>query len=186
MTFSKMQRCRAIVASLAICTVSLGMNEPAQAAGSVEQASDVLKILIPAIALGTSFYLDDSEGRMQFYKSAATTIGITQGLKYSVNKKRPNGLDNQSFPSSHASSAFAGAAFIHKRYGWEYGIPAYIGASFVGYSRVQAKKHYTIDVLAGAAIGIGSNLYFTEPYKGFKITPVAGGGFYGVNVSTSW
>lgn len=168
------------------CFGLISICNPANAKGSTEQAGDVLQIVIPAIAFGTTFVLDDSEGRMQFYKSAATTIGVTQGLKYSIDKKRPNGLGNQSFPSGHASSAFQGAAFIHQRYGWEYGIPAYVAATFVGYSRVQAKKHYTIDVVAGAAIGIASNMYFTQPYKGFKITPVAGQGFYGITASTSW
>jgi membrane-associated phospholipid phosphatase len=76
--------------------------------------------------------------------------------------------------------AFQGATFIHKRYGKKYSIPAFIGAAFVGYSRVEADKHYTEDVLAGAAIGICSSLYFTRPYKGFTVTPTANGGTYGL------
>ena len=60
-----------------------------------------------------------------------------------------------------------GAAFIHKRYGWKYSIPVYVGATFVGYSRVQADKHFVEDVIAGATVGIFSSFYFTKSYKGF-------------------
>lgn len=74
-----------------------------------------------------------------------------------------------------------GAGFIHERYGWKYAIPAY-----VAYNRVQADKHYTEDVVAGAVTGTLSSFYFTEPYKGFSITPVAEKDFYGVNISRAW
>jgi hypothetical protein len=33
-----------------------------------------------------------------------------------------------------------GASFIHERYGLKYAIPAYVAASFVGYSRVESKS----------------------------------------------
>jgi membrane-associated phospholipid phosphatase len=157
----------------------------ARAASDIEVAGDVLQILIPSIAYGTTLYLDDDEGETQMYKSFFTTFGITQALKYGVNRERPNGGDH-SFPSGHTSAAFQGASFIHARYGWKYAIPAYIGASFVGYSRVYANKHYTSDVLAGAAIGTLSSFYFATPYKGVNISPSANHGQYGLQVSTTW
>jgi membrane-associated phospholipid phosphatase len=40
-------------------------------------------------------------------------------------------------------------------------------ATFVAYSRVESRQHYTHDVVAGAAIGIGSSLAFTRPYRGW-------------------
>ena len=52
--------------------------------------------------------------------------------------------------------------FINNRYGVKYGIPSLLLASFVGYSRVYAEKHYWGDVLAGASIGIASNMIFTK------------------------
>ena len=45
------------------------------------------------------------------------------------------------------------ATFIQQRYGWQYGLPAYVAASYVGYTRVASDQHYLEDVLAGAAIG---------------------------------
>lgn len=112
------------------------LPQVSSAAGDIEVAGDVLQILIPSFAYGTTLYLDDTDGETQMYQSFFTTVAITQSLKYGINKKRPNG-GNHSFPSGHTSAAFQGAAFIHQRYGWSYAIPAYIGASFVGYSRVE-------------------------------------------------
>jgi membrane-associated phospholipid phosphatase len=86
---------------------------------------------------------------------------VTEALKAGVNERRPNGGHN-SFPSGHTSFAFTGAEFIRKEYGWRWGAPAYLAASFVGWSRVEAQAHHTHDVLAGAAIGILANHDFGE------------------------
>ncbi|MBI5886370.1 MAG: phosphatase PAP2 family protein [Deltaproteobacteria bacterium] len=161
-------------------------SQSAAASDTIEKSGDALVVLIPAIAYGTTFYLDDDEGRTQFYKSFFTNLAVTQGLKSTIKKERPDGSDKSSFPSGHTSIAFQGATFLYKRYGFKYGIPAYIGAAFVGYSRVQADKHYIEDVLAGAAIGTISSLYFTEPYKGVTVTPTANNGYYGITVSKNW
>ena len=54
-------------------------------------------------------------------------------------------------------------------------------------SRVEAKKHYVHDVLAGAALGSVTSFYFTEPYgKGVTVLPVADGDYYGVVVDKNW
>jgi membrane-associated phospholipid phosphatase len=158
----------------------------AMASDSVENAGSIIRTLIPAVAYGTTFYLHDSEGRSQFYKSFFSNLAVTYALKATVDKTRPNGSDNESFPSGHSSVAFQGAAFIGKRYGMKYGIPAYLGATFVAWSRVESDNHYTIDVVAGAAIGIASSLIFTKPYKGFVVTPLVDNGFYGVGISKQW
>jgi len=178
-------RAEQIWKAILILILFSSISSKTTAADNIEKTGDVLQILIPSIAYGATFYLDDSEGRNQFYKSFATTFGVTQILKYTIDKKRPNGSD-KSFPSGHTSAAFQGASFIHKRYGLKYAIPAYIGASFVGYSRVESDNHYVEDVLAGAAIGIASSFYFSTPYKGFYIRPIANNGTHGINISTKW
>ena len=151
-------------------------------------AGDILQILIPATAYATTFVIDDEEGRTQFYKSFFTNLGITHALKVTVDKPRQENGGNYSFPSGHTSSAFQGAAFIQKRYGWKYGAPAYIGAAFVGWSRVEGEsdQHDFYDVAAGAAIGILSAYYFTTPYRNMTVTPVVGTDATGINVSVSW
>ena len=165
--------------------IGISFSQSATSSGNIEKSGDIIQALIPAIAYGSTFYLDDDEGRGQFYKSFFANVVITHGLKYAIDEKRPNGSD-KSFPSGHTSSAFQGAAFIHKRYGWEYSIPAYIGASFVGYSRVESDNHYIKDVIAGAAIGVISSFYFTEPFKGVTVTPIAKKDYYGVTISKNW
>ena len=159
---------------------------PLNAADTEETAGSVLRVLIPAVAYGTTFNLDDKEGRNQFYKSFITNVAVTWTLKQTVSKTRPNGEDDDSFPSGHTSMAFQGAAFIHKRYGWKYAVPAYLGSAFVAWSRVESDNHYAVDVVSGAAIGIVSSMIFTRPYKGFVVTPVAYGGFYGVGITKNF
>ncbi|MGS0682086.1 phosphatase PAP2 family protein [Shewanella sp. 125m-7] len=154
------------------------------AASDLEKSGDVLHLLIPAAALGTSLiYEDDFEGAWQLAKTGIVSRLVVEGLKYSVDKDRPDGSGDDSFPSGHTADSFAAATFVQQRYGWQWAIPAYIGATYVGYTRVESDKHHVEDVLAGAAIGILSGLYFTDPYKGITITPVVGNGHYGLYVS---
>ncbi len=158
----------------------------AEASDRVENTGDILRTLIPAVAYGATFYLHDFDGRSQFYKSFFTSLATTYGLKKTISKTRPNGEDDESFPSGHSSVAFQGAAFIHKRYGLKFAVTAYLGASYVAWSRVESDNHFTVDVVAGAAIGIASSFIFTKPYKGFAVTPVVVNGFYGIGISKQW
>jgi hypothetical protein len=83
---------------------------PAVASDQVENIGDTLCVMIPAITYGTTFYLQDSEGRKQFYESFFTNLGVTYALKKSISKTRPNGTDNDSFPSAHSSMALVSAS----------------------------------------------------------------------------
>ena len=93
---------------------------------------------------------------------------VTHTIKRVVNKERPNGGDF-SFPSGHTSAAFTGAAFIDYKYGLKYGLPAYMFAAFVGWSRVYAKKHDYIDVLGGIIVGVGCVELFTSKTKNYSL-----------------
>jgi membrane-associated phospholipid phosphatase len=74
-------------------------------------------------------------------------------LKEAVGRQRPNGADSLSFPSGHASNAFALAAVAERHWGWKVGIPAYGLAGAVALSRLQMNAHYLSDVMAGATLG---------------------------------
>jgi membrane-associated phospholipid phosphatase len=156
-----------------------------RAGDRIAEAGDILQFVLPGTAAGLTLAHWDSQGALEFGESAALTLGVTYGLKYTVNEKRPNG-GRQSFPSAHTSISFCSAEFMRKRYGWEYGIPAYAAASFVAYSRVEAGEHHPHDVVAGAAIGIISSYIFTKPYKGWYFQADADGQYFGVRVSRAW
>ncbi|WP_295718704.1 phosphatase PAP2 family protein [Mucilaginibacter sp.] len=97
------------------------------------------------------------------------SVLVTDLLKVTVNRTRPadrypndvfvnSPTHNQSFPSGHTSLAFATAATLSIQYHkWYVTVPAYLWASSVGYSRMYLGKHYPTDVLAGAAVGIGTS-----------------------------
>lgn len=139
-------------------------------------AGDILLFTMPAMAMGSTFiWQDGQKGTYQFSKTLTATLAVTYGLKLAINKERPNKENNYSFPSGHTSVAFASAAFVQKRYGWEYGIPAYLLAGYVGYTRIEANKHDGVDVVAGAAIGIGMGYLFTKRYEGQKKLRISSG-----------
>ncbi|MEJ2072917.1 MAG: phosphatase PAP2 family protein [Reinekea sp.] len=143
---------------------------------AIEKAGDVLALALPLTAFTASYTMDDQDGRYQFLLSYGSTFALTQVLKRTVQKERPDGSNNLSFPSGHTSSAFSGASFLAKRYGWDIGIPAYIAASFTGFSRVHADKHDWIDVTAGAILAIGMNqLFVDKPDMNVAALPIKDG-----------
>jgi membrane-associated phospholipid phosphatase len=77
----------------------------------------------------------------------------TTALKYTTRRERPDGSNNQSFPSGHTSNAFAWATIGAHYYGWKLGVPGYAVASLIGISRMEKNVHYLSDVLAGAGLG---------------------------------
>ena len=167
------------VVALAFLSTSLtyGQIEPLTSSQNAHKtAGDVLLFTMPAMAMGSTFiWQDGQKGTYQFSKALAGTLAVTYGLKLAINKERPNKENNYSFPSGHTSVAFASAAFVQKRYGWEYGIPAYLLAGYVGYTRIKATKHDGVDVVAGAAIGVGMSYLFTKRYEGQKKLRISSG-----------
>ncbi|WP_318342879.1 phosphatase PAP2 family protein [Flagellimonas baculiformis] len=169
---------RTVVALVFLGTsLSYGQVEPLTSSQKVHKtAGDVLLVTMPALAMGSTFIRQDGQkGTYQFSKALAGTLAVTYGLKLAINKERPNGENNNSFPSGHTSVTFASAAFVQKRYGWEYGILAYLLAGYVGYTRIEANKHDAVDVLAGAAIGVGIGYLFTKRYEGKKKLGISSG-----------
>ena len=106
---------------------------------------------------------------------------ITQGMKFAVRRERPgNPGGSYSFPSGHASSAFATAAVAWRHFGWKVGVPASAVGAWVGASRVQLKRHFMSDVVFGAAVGTAAGRTVTIGHGPRKVTMgptvVPGGG----------
>lgn len=117
------------------------------------RASNISRTLVVGASLAVPALQHDWHGLGHTAIALGATGATTAGLKWAIPETRPDGSDDKSFPSGHTSISFAAAASLHKRYGWHAGLPAYVVASFTGFARVQADKHYTHDVIAGAALG---------------------------------
>lgn len=177
----------------ALCAI-LAIGSSAQQASANEDTlrdiGDVLQFALPgAGGVATLFEKDqDWEGSKQWLKTMATSLGTQVSIKFVVDKTRPSN-GTQSFPSGHTAGAFSGAAFIERRYGWGWGIPAYGLAGLTGYSRVNADVHDTWDVIGGATIGTLSAYIHTTPYrvggKDLAVKPDLKDGYYGLKFSVS-
>lgn len=139
--------------------------------------------------------------------SLIATGMITPVLSTVIGRERPTEehgaysfqpFEGRSFPSSHATQAFAVASVIATSYdsAWVK-VAAYGAAAVTAYERVRRGKHFPTDVVAGAAIGtlVGrSVVHFNrklrsgerEPERsGTRLTilPQVGGGTYGVSAT---
>lgn len=91
--------------------------------------------------------------------SVIVAFGAKTLLKARFKEERPDHSDNKSFPSGHASMAFAAARSIDKEFRKDcilIPIAGYAAATAIGVERVMNDKHHWYDVVAGAGIGIGA------------------------------
>ncbi|WP_051336080.1 phosphatase PAP2 family protein [Aquimarina latercula] len=175
-----MYHCKNVYRAILFCLVlSLSVNLSSQETiinsppevrtkKTIEEVGDILQIALPTTAGLVTVLSGDYDGSWQFLKSFSANLAVTYFLKFTIDKDRPAGAtDGHAFPSGHTSSAFQGASFIQRRYGWKYGVPAYLLATFTAYSRVEGinKRHDVYDVIGGATLGILSSYLFTKPKK---------------------
>jgi membrane-associated phospholipid phosphatase len=117
------------------------------------------------------------------FRAQIVSQGTVQAIKFTAGRTRPDGSNSHSFPSGHSASAFATATVIQKEYGWKAGIPAFAVAGFVASSRVQMRKHYLSDVIAGATVGIlaGRSVTVGTGRARFSVDPMPVPGGMGVS-----
>ncbi len=158
---------------VAISLLVLGLwSQPAVASHhGWSQASSIGRDVLVAASLGLPAAHEDWNGAIEAAGSMAAAELVTIGLKEAFPERRPDGSDRKSFPSAHASVAFAAAASLDRRYGWKVGLPATLVAAFVAAGRVEARKHHWYDVAAGAAIGEASGLLITRSRDGERLVP---------------
>jgi membrane-associated phospholipid phosphatase len=157
-------RNRLIGASLA---AALLLSQPASARDTKAwgDASSIGRDALVVAALGFPAIEGDWKGDLEAGGSMIAAFGATEGLKAAFPERRPDGSDDKSFPSGHASVSFAAAASLQNRYGWKIGLPAQLVAAFVGLGRVQARKHHWYDVATGAAVGEASGFLITSKHN---------------------
>jgi hypothetical protein len=91
---------------------------------------------------------------MDLLRALAIAEGLTQTLKVTTRRERPDHSGRNSFPSGHAADTFAFATAIERHLGWRYAVPAYTFASYVALSRLPANRHWLSDAVFGSAVGI--------------------------------
>ena len=126
---------------------------------------------VPASLLIAGFVNHDDGLKADGLQAAASLVvagGTSLLLKKVFNRERPYlahpGViipkeypTDASFPSGHTSVAFAAATSLSLAIPkWYVIAPSFAYAGVVGYSRMYLGVHYPSDVLAGAALGVGS------------------------------
>lgn len=182
------RQCGSFLASAsvtALVVAALTGAAPARAENeNITEAGDVIQLLLPISGWLTAWAKGDKEGVNQLTKAAVSAGLAARIFKDTAERRRPDATDTASFPSGHTTASYVGAEFIRQRYGNKWGIPAHIAAGFVGYSRVQANKHFADDVLAGASNGMLWNWLFTSSEdSGLNVQPVAYEDGFGFHVN---
>jgi len=130
---------------------------------------------------GLSLWCEDDQLH-EFSKAALSAYGLsalyTVAIKGITNTQRPTTQfqdGHYGFPSYHTASTFCLAAVIDEYYGCWAGIPAYVLAGLVGWSRIDQREHDLSDVVFGSILGfvIGKTVAraHLERYSGFRVTP---------------
>lgn len=131
------------------------------------EASEVLRQFgefqyqVPVIAgvYGLSVWTGDDhlhEFGLSLISAYTLSSVATVAIKGITNTQRPTNVyqdGEYGFPSFHTSSTFSIASVIDEYYGWKAGIPAYVLAGLVGWSRIDQQEHDLSDVFFGAALG---------------------------------
>ena len=157
---------------LLLCLLSASLQASGQEAvpyelSSAQKAvkkSTTMGCLLPSAAgVAASVWQKDWVGLRQLALTTSVALAANYALELSVTKDRPDHTEHHAMPSTHTLLAFSGAAFVQRRYAWKWGVPAYALSAYVAWGRVYSKRHDVWDVLAGAAIGVGSAYAFTRP-----------------------
>ncbi|HVZ27292.1 MAG TPA: phosphatase PAP2 family protein [Rhizomicrobium sp.] len=156
----------------------------------IETAGTVVSIALPVAAAAIAWRKNDIRlGWTELLAETVLTVGTAYGLKHLVHEERPNGRDDQSFPSDTTALAASGSSFLWGRYGWEYGLPATLATGCVGYSRIQARDHRWYDTAASLGISALYGYVVTTPFqRRYKIRtelmPLQDGAY--LRVSYNW
>jgi hypothetical protein len=148
---------------------------------------------VMAAFYGYGAFADDDESKqvaLDGFSADVISALFTSTMKGIVGRARPNSghgpghfdplKGDYSFPSGHATGAFAFASVIASHYDSPWvDATAYGVAGLVGIARIHLDAHWTSDVIAGALIGnfIGRHLVAfnrTVRANGFSLRPTVG------------
>lgn len=152
------------------------INGPASGADgtwhNVSKSVYVTSVLTPVTMLTVGLANHDKELQLKAVETGVAIFlaeGVSVGLKSITKRERPylahpdlivgkSASSDYSFPSGHASVAFATATSLSLAFPkWYVIAPSFAYAGTVGYSRMYLGVHYPSDVFAGALVGAGSS-----------------------------
>lgn len=96
-----------------------------------------------------------SEVGFDMFRAVIVSQVLTQAVKVSSQRDRPTG-ECCSFPSGHASAAFATASVLERHLGYRGAWPTFVIATYVATSRLHDNRHFLSDVVFGSALGIAT------------------------------
>src|SRR4051812_22252395 len=116
---------------------------------------------------------------MDLIEALAMSEALTQALKYTTRRERPDGSGKNSFPSGHAADTFAFATALERHLNWKYSFPASFFAPYGAVSLLPANRHWLSDAVFGSAVGIIAGRTVTSheserPYP-VAVTVIPGG-----------
>ena len=158
--------------SLLAAAPAVKAESPARSASNFASGSG--NIIYLAAAVGLPLLSDGSQGRNHALRAAdaiGTSVILAEGLKNLFREKRPDSSAHDSFPSGHATAAFAAATVESDLHPHEAPL-WFLGATLISYSRVRLHRHYDRDVIAGALLGYGTARLELSAPRGLILSPL--------------
>lgn len=110
---------------------------------------------------------------MDLLRADAVAGVLTVALKETIRRERPDGSNQKSFPSGHASMTFATATVLARHFGWRVAAPTYLLAAYVAASRLHENRHFLSDVVAGSTLGyIAGRTVTRHGRSSFTMVPI--------------
>lgn len=127
---------------------------------------------IGKVALVHTVVMKDWNGLPQLGLTQTVARNATRYIKENVDKTRPDGSSENSFPSGHTARSFSAAWYIHHRYGFKHSWPYLAASTWVAQQRVEQKRHYAEDVIASAVLTYGVSRVFVSDKESAPIIGV--------------
>lgn len=116
--------------------------------------ADAGRAVLVASAIVAPIWRKDFRSGFNALTAALAAASASKTIKSVWREPRPNGQNDNSFPSEHAADCFAAATILRRDSPNGVG-PAAMGlAVAVCFARVFSGKHHVVDVVAGAALGV--------------------------------
>lgn len=154
-----------------------------------ELAADIVTAALPLGAYAIAHYRDDGAGEGQFLRANAASLVLNTVLRVGFNQtrwgERPNG-NQYAFPSGHVGFVVTQAAFLQQRFGWQYGVPAYLLSGYVAWVRVDTDHHHWRDIIAAVAVAEFTARLFVTPHDAVHVAPIIGPDWLGLRLERSF